>query len=171
MDDSMSAIVWSPAYVGIGSNLNDPAARVREAWGCLQQLAVTRAVCLSPLYSNPPMGPQDQPDYVNAVAGLLTQLEPQALLEALQGVEQRMGRQRTPGDRWGPRIIDLDLLLYSSHELSTARLTLPHPGISERNFVLFPLCDIAPDLQVPGQGRVRTLAGRMEATGLQRVAS
>jgi 2-amino-4-hydroxy-6-hydroxymethyldihydropteridine diphosphokinase len=115
------------------------------------------------------MGPADQPDYVNAVAGLLTRQEPEALLRSLQALEQRLGRVRKAGDRWGPRIIDLDLLVYGSLQRSVPGLNLPHPGIFERNFVLLPLCDIAPALEVPGQGIVAAMAAGVERTGLQRL--
>jgi len=115
------------------------------------------------------MGPQDQPDYVNGVAGLLTTLEPQELLAQLQALETRLGRVRTEGDRWGPRIIDLDLLVYGMQTLALPGLNLPHPGISERNFVLFPLCDISPTLAIPGQGVVQDLARQMGSEGLQEI--
>jgi 2-amino-4-hydroxy-6-hydroxymethyldihydropteridine diphosphokinase len=115
------------------------------------------------------MGPQDQPDYVNGVAGLLTLLEPADLLAALQALEARQGRIRTEGDRWGPRIIDLDLLVYGTQTVEAPGLNLPHPGISERNFVLFPLRDIAPTLAVPGQGVVEALAQQMGSEGLQEI--
>ena len=115
------------------------------------------------------MGPQDQPDFVNAVAGLLTQLEPAALLAELQGLERKLGRQRKEGDRWGPRVIDLDLLVYGHLQHAEPGLTVPHPGISERNFVLFPLRDVAPGLRIPGQGAVGVLAAKVGAEGLTRI--
>jgi 2-amino-4-hydroxy-6-hydroxymethyldihydropteridine diphosphokinase len=153
--------------VGIGSNLNDPAAQVRAACDRLAGLPRTRLMAVSDLYRNPPMGPQDQPDYVNAAAGLLTRLAPEALLETLQALEKQQGRVRARNDRWGPRVIDLDLLVYGSKVLSLPGLNLPHPGISERNFVLFPLCDIAPTLVVPGQGTVELLARQIGNETLQ----
>jgi 2-amino-4-hydroxy-6-hydroxymethyldihydropteridine diphosphokinase len=160
---------WMPAYIGIGSNLDDPVQQVRTAIALLGGLPVSRLVATSPLYSNPPMGPRDQPDYVNAVAGLLTMQEPEALLLQLQALENRLGRVRQAGDRWGPRIIDLDLLVYGGLQRSVPGLNLPHPGIFERNFVLFPLSDIAPALHVPGQGIVAAMAARLDKTGLRRV--
>ena len=160
---------WIPAYIGVGSNLDDPAAQVRRALDALGQLPKSRLVTSSELYRNPPMWPKDQPDYVNAVAGLLTRQSPEDLLGLLQGLEHTLGRVRTDGDRWGPRIIDLDILIYGVATLSVPGLNLPHPGISERNFVLFPLCDIAPTLVVPGQGRVSQLAGKLGDAGLQRI--
>ena len=160
---------WSPAYVGIGSNLEDPASQVRQAIECLDDLPDTRRVAVSDLYRNPPLGPRDQPDYVNAVAGLLTILSPEELLAALHGIEERQGRTRIKGDRWGPRIIDLDLLVFGHRPIHKPGLNLPHPGISERNFVLFPLCDIAPRLTVPGQGIVYRLAQQLGDENLQAI--
>jgi len=161
--------VWVPAYVGLGSNLDGPAEQVRRALAELRSIDSVRFVSASPLYKNPPMGPQDQPDYVNAVAALLTQLSPQALLESLQALENSLGRVRTDGDRWGPRLIDLDLLVYGRVVLSEPGLNLPHSGISGRNFVLLPLCDIAPSLNVPGQGTVKALAQQFSADELVRI--
>jgi 2-amino-4-hydroxy-6-hydroxymethyldihydropteridine diphosphokinase len=157
---------WTPAYIGVGSNLDDPAAQVRRALRALGELNDSLLVCASPLYSNPPMGPQEQPDYVNAVAALLTRKGPEALLLSLQELERNLGRVRLAGDRWGPRVIDLDLLIYGLTECSLPGLDLPHPGIAERNFVLFPLRDIAPRLWVPGQGTVEVLAGRLSDADL-----
>ncbi len=159
--------LWVPAYIGVGSNLDDPAAQVAGAMEALRDVRDTRLVAVSPSYGNPPMGPQDQPDYVNAVAGVLTRLSPDDLLTELQQLEVSLGRVRTPGDKWGPRIIDLDLLAYGIQQRATERLTLPHPGISERNFVLFPLCDIAPMLVLPGQGSVARMAALASREGLQ----
>jgi 2-amino-4-hydroxy-6-hydroxymethyldihydropteridine diphosphokinase len=161
--------LWVPAYVGLGSNLNNPAEQVALALRELESLPDTRLVAVSGLYSNPPMGPQDQPDYVNAVAGLLTRKAPTELLVLLQSLEQQLGRVRSEGDRWGPRVIDLDLLVYGRSQISVPGLNLPHPGILERNFVLFPLRDIAPSLKVPGQGVVGVLAQQMGAAGLRQI--
>jgi len=161
--------VWIPAYIGVGSNLDDPERQVRAALALLGELADCRLVAHSALYRNPPMGPADQPDYVNAVAGLLTLQAPDALLRSLQALEQRLGRVREAGDRWGPRIIDLDLLVYGRLQHSVPGLNLPHPGIFERNFVLLPLCDIAPALEVPGQGIVAVMAAGADRTALQRL--
>jgi len=103
---------WVPAWIGLGSNLDDPEAKIRWALGELGRLPGTRLHCHSRLYRNPPMGPPDQPDFVNAAAGLLTQLEPRALLDAMQAIERAAGRDRVRTPRWGPRPLDLDLLLY-----------------------------------------------------------
>lgn len=159
--------VWAPAYVGIGSNLEYPAAQVQKACAALGDIPQSRLMAVSRSYSNPPLGPQDQPDYVNAVAALLTRLSPRQLLAELQKLEAGLGRVRTAGDRWGPRIIDLDLLLHGLNRVDSPELNLPHPGISQRNFVLFPLCDIAPALAVPGQGRVECLAAEADGSELR----
>ena len=112
------------------------------------------------------MGPQDQPAFVNAAAGVLTQLPPRELLSELQCIQQAMGRVPPPV-RWGPRRIDLDLLIYDGLRLQDQELTLPHPGIHERNFVLYPLAEIAPALLIPGHGTVDELARQLGPAGLE----
>lgn len=155
---------WRPAYVGLGSNLGQPAAQLREAMDRLARLADTRLIAASRLWASPPLGPPGQPDYVNAVAGLLTQKKPRDLLGELQAIEQAMGRSRPPV-RWGPRLIDLDLLAFGNETLDEPGLTVPHPGLHQRDFVLYPLAEIAPQLWIPGKGRVSTLAGEVEDRG------
>jgi 2-amino-4-hydroxy-6-hydroxymethyldihydropteridine diphosphokinase len=159
---------WHPAYVGVGSNLADPLLQVTHACARLADLSLTRVELTSPLYRSRPLGPIAQPDFVNAVAALLTQLSSAALLAALRALETALGRP-PQHERWGPRIIDLDLLSYGREQRSDADLTLPHPGIVERNFVLYPLADIAPDLDLPGLGRVTELKGRVTSEGLERL--
>lgn len=158
---------WIPAYIGLGSNLDDPPAQLARALAALARLPSSRLVAASGFYRNPPLGPQDQPWYVNAVAALLTRLGPQALLVALKGIEAAQGRQRRPDDRWGPRVVDLDLLLYGSLRVDEPGLVVPHPGIAERNFVLFPLLEIAPAVRVPGRGRAVELARSVDGTSLE----
>lgn len=143
------------AYVGLGSNLDDPIAQVERAMAALDGLPHSRVRARSRLYLSPPMGPSDQPDYVNAVAELETRLAPLALLEALHEIEQAQGRVRTR--HWGERVIDLDLLLYAELRLDSAALQLPHPGIAARAFVLRPLAELAPEVQIPGQGALADL--------------
>ncbi len=155
---------WRPAYVAIGSNLNHPDARVLEAFERLAALPATRSVLRSRLYKTRPLGPQDQPDFVNAAAGLLTQLTARELLEAMLGIEQAMGRNRQ--ERWGPRVIDLDLIWMLGAPIDEPGLTLPHPGVSTRNFVLYPLADIAPSLAIPGHGNVLELSRRANNDGI-----
>lgn len=161
--------VWVPSCIGIGSNLDDPARQVDEALEQLAAIPATRVQRVSNLYRNPPMGPPGQPDYVNAVAALLTRLEPRPLLSALQEIEQRQGRDRSTEEHWGPRRIDLDILTYGLRVITEPGLTIPHPGIPERNFVLFPLLEIAPELSVPGHGSVRRLASMVDSSNLERV--
>jgi 2-amino-4-hydroxy-6-hydroxymethyldihydropteridine diphosphokinase len=160
--------LWRPAYVGLGSNLDDPRRQVLAACARLKELPLTCLVLTSPLYRSRPLGPIAQGDFVNAVAGLLTQLEPEALLKELRALEAALGRPAVH-ERWGPRVIDLDLLCFAHERRSSADLTLPHPGIPERNFVLYPLADIAPDLDLPGLGRVAGLKGKVTAEGLTRL--
>ena len=146
------------AFIGIGSNLADPVAQVRCAIDALDGLERTRRRSASRLYRNPPMGPADQPDYVNAVAEVQTALSAHELLGELQGLEARAGRHRD-GERWGPRPLDLDLLVYGDARIDEPALSVPHPGIARRAFVLHPLAEIAPALTVPGLGQVAALAG------------
>jgi 2-amino-4-hydroxy-6-hydroxymethyldihydropteridine diphosphokinase len=159
---------WQPAYIGVGSNLSEPRTQVMQARWHLAQLPRTRIVLTSGLYGSRPFGPVKQPDFVNAVVGVLTQLDPETLLSQLRAIETAMGRP-AQRERWGPRVIDLDLLLFGHERRSEEALMLPHPGISERNFVLYPLAEIAPDLELPGLGRVAELAGRLTTEGLTRL--
>lgn len=144
------------AYVGLGANLDDPVQQVQRACHELGAIRSTHVLACSPLYRSAPLGPQDQPDYINAVAALETGLAPLELLEALRTIEVQHGRRRD-GSRWGPRTLDLDILLYGDLQRDTPELTLPHPGLHERAFVLYPLFDVAPGLQIPGRGSVRAL--------------
>ena len=155
---------WRPAYVGIGSNLNDPATQVQKAFAALQKLPDSGFARCSGLYRSAPMGPPEQPDFVNAVAVVLTQLDPHGLLRELQAIETSHGRQReTP--QWGPRIVDLDLLVMGQVIINEKGLVIPHPGIAERNFVLFPLAEIAPGLLVPNMGSVQKLVAALGTAG------
>jgi len=157
--------IWQPAYIGVGSNLEGPRDQVVAALRRLAQLPRTRLVLTSRLYASRPFGPIAQGNFVNAVAGILTQHEPLALLDALLAIQVAMGRP-PQHERWGPRVIDLDILAYARERLTGERLTLPHPGIVERNFVLYPLAEIAPDLELPGLGRVAALAAGVTSEGL-----
>lgn len=148
------------AYVGLGSNLDGPVSQLRQAVKELDRLEMTRVVARSSLYRSPPLGPADQPDYINAVAKLATSLNPQALLDCLLRIERSHGRIRE-GEKWGPRTLDLDLLLYGNETRNDPRLKLPHPGISQRVFVLAPLMELDPDLVIPGHGRVDQLLARL----------
>jgi 2-amino-4-hydroxy-6-hydroxymethyldihydropteridine diphosphokinase len=154
------------AYIGLGSNLDDPERQLRRALEALAQLPQTHLAGCSRFYRSVPLGPQDQPDYMNAVAALDTTLEAEALLDALQAIETAQGRVRGP-ERWGPRTLDLDLLLYGSAILATPRLSVPHPGLAERGFVLYPLAELAPDLVLPDGRTLADLLARCEASGLE----
>lgn len=156
-------------FVGLGSNLDDPVRQVRAALEALAALERTELAGRSHLYRSAPMGPPDQPDYINAVAHLRTRLAPETLLDALQAIEARAGRDRS-GARWGPRTLDLDILLYGDRRIDTARLQVPHPGIAERNFVLYPLAELAPDLDIPGLGPLPALLAGCPPEGLERLA-
>ncbi|MBT8420301.1 MAG: 2-amino-4-hydroxy-6-hydroxymethyldihydropteridine diphosphokinase [Gammaproteobacteria bacterium] len=150
------------AYIGVGGNLGDPVTTVRSALAELGKLPRTSLRAMSSLYRSSPMGPANQPDFINAVAQIHTTLAPLALLFALQAIEHQYGRVRT-GARWGPRTLDLDLLLYGDRQITEDVLTVPHPGLFDRAFVLYPLHEIAPDRVVPGRGTVRALlAGVMD---------
>ena len=156
--------LWRPAYVAIGSNLGSPRDRVLEAMERLAALSAANTLLRSHLYLSRPMGPQDQPDFVNAAAGLLTLLSPQQLLAVLLDIERSMGRNRR--ERWGPRVIDLDLVWMVDAAVNEPGLTVPHPGVSIRNFVLYPLADIAPTLMISGIGAVLDLKRRVGGDGI-----
>ncbi|WP_432697490.1 2-amino-4-hydroxy-6-hydroxymethyldihydropteridine diphosphokinase [Marinobacterium sp. YM272] len=134
-------------YIGLGSNLNDPQAQVREALEQLAALADCELVAASSLYRSDPVGPQDQPDFINAVAELHTTLDAETLLDQLQALEQSHHRVRER--YWGPRTLDLDILLYGNEQIDTERLCVPHRFMRERGFVLWPLAEIAPELILP----------------------
>ena len=160
---------WYPAYVGVGSNLDGPARQVKGAIGLLGEVPGIRLVAASSLYRSGAFGGIEQPDFVNAVVAVLTTLTPGELLAELQAIERRQGRERDEL-RWGPRVIDLDLLVYSAEKIDGPALTLPHPGIGERNFVLLPLAEIAPDLAVPGLGRVANIPVSRVEPSISRIA-
>ena len=143
------------AYIGVGSNLGDPICQIRQALEELKLLPQSQLLLTSSLYASKPMGPQDQPDYVNAVALIETSLDPIELLDALQQLEQ--DHQRVRDRRWGPRTLDLDILLYDQQCIDHPRLTVPHVGMHERNFVLYPLAEISPQLRLPNNTDLQTL--------------
>jgi 2-amino-4-hydroxy-6-hydroxymethyldihydropteridine diphosphokinase len=156
--------LWVPAYVGVGSNLGDSRARVLAAFDALGRLPQTRLVARSRLFRTRPFGPVQQGDFINAAAGLLTQLAPADLLAGIRGIEAAAGRIRA--ERWGPRTLDLDLLVFGDQRIDTDELKVPHPGIPERGFVLAPLADIAPALAVPGMGRVEVMLRQLADDGI-----
>jgi 2-amino-4-hydroxy-6-hydroxymethyldihydropteridine diphosphokinase len=155
------------AFVGLGANLDDPRRHVRSAMDELAHLAHTRVTACSGLYRSAPLGHADQPDFINAVARLETALEPQALWEGLQKIEAAHGRQRR--FRNAPRTLDLDLLLYGDARVALPDLTVPHPRMHERAFVLRPLLDIEPAARIPGLGEARELLGRCAGQSVERL--
>jgi 2-amino-4-hydroxy-6-hydroxymethyldihydropteridine diphosphokinase len=156
-----------PAYIALGSNLGDPVAQVTSGIEALAMLPDSRLALISSLYRTAPVGFLEQPEFVNAVAMVETALEPRALLAELLAIERRHGRVREVPN--GPRTLDLDILLYGDTRRDHAELTIPHPRMHERAFVLVPLAEIAGDLAVPGQGTVRELAARIDATGIRKI--
>jgi 2-amino-4-hydroxy-6-hydroxymethyldihydropteridine diphosphokinase len=156
-------------YIGLGSNLKQPARQLSCALDALDRLPATRLRQSSPFYRSTAIGPGEQPDYINAVAQLDTDLESTALLQQLQAIEQAHGRQRLL--RWGPRTLDLDILLYADLIMETPALQLPHPRIAERNFVIAPLYDICPELVLPGGTSLRSLLDSVNQDGLRRLDS
>lgn len=161
---------WHLAYIGLGSNLDNPLQQIRSAAQAIGALNQVDDCLLSPLYSSQPVGPQDQPDYINAVMRLKTRLAPMELLKQLQTIENQQGRVRSI--RWGARTLDLDLLLYDDQVLNLPELIVPHPELKNRGFVLYPLADIAPeDLCIPGTASLSSLLADCPADGLQRLAA
>jgi 2-amino-4-hydroxy-6-hydroxymethyldihydropteridine diphosphokinase len=157
------------AYVALGSNLNDPAAQVRAGVEALGKLPGTRLLCCSSLYRTAPVGVTDQPDFINAVCAVDSALPPSTLMQALLNIERAHGRQRDiPG---GPRTLDLDLLLYGDQACLGPDLTLPHPRLHERAFVLYPLSEIAPGLVIPGHGPVEALLAACAGQAIERLAA
>ncbi|MGJ7458121.1 2-amino-4-hydroxy-6-hydroxymethyldihydropteridine diphosphokinase [Halomonas sp. MA07-2] len=152
------------AWIGLGSNLDDPRRHIEQALEELDRLPLTRRLGASRCYVSRPLGPRDQPDFINAVALLETRLSPLALLDQLQALEQRHRRVRAR--RWGPRTLDLDLLLFDDSVLSLPRLSVPHPELTHRAFVVLPLLELAPTLALPDGLRLAGLAEALEADGL-----
>ncbi len=164
---SGTAAAGITAYIALGSNLGDPVVQIEQTWSELGNLPETRLIACSALYLSKPVGYADQPDFINAVAGVRTQLTPRALLAALLGIEARHGRNRTFKN--APRSLDLDLLLYDGLIMHEHGLTLPHPRMMERAFVLVPLSEIAPDALVPGHGRVADCLARIDSGDIARL--
>jgi 2-amino-4-hydroxy-6-hydroxymethyldihydropteridine diphosphokinase len=145
------------AYVGMGANVGDPRAQLLAAWDAIGRLPRTRALARSSLYRTAPVGYENQPDFLNGVGKIDTTLEPHALLASLQEIERDFGRVRSFRD--APRTIDLDLLLYGNQAIDSADLTVPHPRMHERAFVLKPLAELDPDATIPGRGTAAELLG------------
>jgi 2-amino-4-hydroxy-6-hydroxymethyldihydropteridine diphosphokinase len=155
------------AFVGLGANLGDIESTLAEAVWAVDGLPQTSVRQQSPWFRSPPWGRGDQPDFTNGVVELQTRLVADELMQRLLEIEERFGRVRRADDRWGPRALDLDLLLYGDEAIDQPGLQVPHPGLHERAFVLLPLSRIAPTLEVPGQGRVAALLAQVDCTGLR----
>lgn len=153
------------AYIGLGSNLSEPAKQVQQAVTAINNIANSQIQSVSSVYLSKPMGPQDQDDYINAVLALETQLSAIELLDALQQIENDAGRVRKE-NRWGARILDLDIILYGNEVIENERLTVPHYGMKEREFVLLPLAEITEDLYLPSGESVNSLAQGIAANGM-----
>lgn len=149
-------------FIGIGSNLNNPMQQVQTAFEDLKKIPATKLISVSSLYHTKPLGPIDQSDFVNAVAELMTELSPHQLLAELQNIEKQHGRIRD-NTRWGPRTLDLDLLIYGNLQLDDGTLQIPHPGITTRIFVLEPLHEIAPTLQLPNGEKIAELLAHCQS--------
>ena len=153
------------AYIAVGSNLADPESQANLAIETLKSLPQSKFIATSKLYSSTPMGPQNQPDYINAVVAIETELTPIELLNCTQAIEQEQGRVRKD-ERWGPRTLDLDIILYGNEVIDSERLTVPHYGMKEREFVLYPLAEIAPSLQLPDGTELSELLKVVDKNGL-----
>lgn len=157
------------AYIAIGSNLEDPEAQVQDAFEELAMLPKTRLARVSSLYRTAPIGYEDQPEFVNAVAEIETALEPRALLDQLLAIERRHGRVREFAN--APRTLDLDIALYEDTTVNEPGLAIPHPRMHDRAFVMVPLAEIAPDAQIPGFGRAEDIAAALDRGGIARIDS
>jgi 2-amino-4-hydroxy-6-hydroxymethyldihydropteridine diphosphokinase len=153
------------AYIGLGSNLDSPRQHISTAIKALGEIQSTRTLNVSSLYKSKPVGPQDQGDYINAVAQIETELEPLMLLDSLQAIENTHGRVRN--ERWGPRTLDLDILMFGNEIIQNDRLTIPHPEMLNRSFVLIPLAEIDADCVIPGKGMLKDLISNIDQEGLE----
>ncbi len=156
-------------YLGLGANLNQPIEQLNQALVALENLAGCTLVKSSGFYSSKPMGPQDQPDYVNAVVAINTSLSPLCLLAQTQKIELALGRVRKKA-RWGPRTLDIDILLFADNIIDNEQLTVPHYGMKLREFVLYPLFEIAPDLSLPDGTHITDLLKKVPLNGLTKIS-
>lgn len=155
-------------FIGLGSNLDEPLSQLKKAFDALKKINDSQLIKVSHFYRSLPMGPQDQPDYINAVAEMKTKLSAEQLLDALQKIENKQGRVRR--QRWGARTLDLDILLYADEVINTERLSVPHYGMKERNFVLYPLSELIDgDFYIPNMGTMEKLLASCSIDGLQRL--
>ena len=172
MSGPQAAPVPVRACIGLGGNIGDPEQALRDAFRALAALPASQLLAVSRLYRTPAWGRADQPDYINAAALLETRLQPQALLAQLLAIERAAGRQRdgdSAGTRWGPRVLDLDLLLYAEQRIDLPGLRVPHPHLHERAFALVPLAEIAAGAPFPGHGSVGEALRLVDATGVDAI--
>ena len=155
-------------YIGLGSNLDNPEQHIKSAIGALGELQSCTLIKASSLYKTKPVGPQDQDDFINAVIELETELEAIALLNALQTIEQKHGRKRKD-ERWGPRTLDLDIIMFGNEIINNEQLTIPHVEMKNRAFVMVPLAEINPDGVIAGQGAIKDALSRLDAGGVERM--
>jgi len=152
-------------YIAIGSNLASPLEQVNAALAALAEIPDSQIVAVSPFYRTPPLGPQDQPDYLNAAVALDTDLAPETLLDHTQRIELQQGRERK-AHRWGPRTLDLDIMLFGDRQIATPRLTVPHYDMKNRAFMLLPLVHIAPDVCFPDGVKVADILANLDPSGI-----
>lgn len=154
-------------YIAIGSNLASPLEQVNAALAALAEIPDSQIVAVSPFYRTPPLGPPDQPDYLNAAVALDTDLAPETLLDYTQRIELQQGRERK-AHRWGPRTLDLDIMLFGDRQIATPRLTVPHYDMKNRAFMLLPLVHIAPDVCFPDGVKVANILANLDPSGISR---
>jgi 2-amino-4-hydroxy-6-hydroxymethyldihydropteridine diphosphokinase len=159
--------MMTDVFIGLGSNLKEPAAQLARAVSALATLPETALVAQSPFYASRPVGPQDQPDFVNGAVWLRTSLRPHQLLDELQSIEQKHGRERLR--HWGPRTLDLDILVFGDQVLDDERLTVPHRELPNRDFALQPLLDLKADLTLPDGTAIAQLRGQCPDNGLRKL--
>lgn len=158
------------AFVGLGGNIGDVETTLTEALWAIDSLPQTSIRSQSKFYRSPPWGNTDQPEFINAVVEIQTRLAPRVLLNYLLDIEARFGRDRSEGEKWGPRELDLDLLTFGEDSIDEPGMHLPHPHLHERAFVLVPLAEIAPTLEIAGVGKVDELRNAIDATGIRPIA-
>ncbi len=166
----MSEPQLSLVFIGLGSNLEHPVTQIKKARVAINRLERVQEVAFSSLYQSSPMGDKDQPDYINAVMAVNTNLKPIDLLRRLQQIENQQGRVRE-GERWTARTLDLDILLYGDQHIDIPDLLIPHYGIADRTFVLYPLYEIAPKLDIPGFGHISDLIAKIPFDGLEKMTT
>jgi len=162
-------MMYEQVFLGLGSNLGNSSGVLQDAVDTLTTDDKTHLVALSSFYQSAPMGPQDQPDYINAVCQISTSHSPESLLALCQDIENQFGRERNPDERWGPRTLDIDILLFGEEKVNTPELTIPHVGMAEREFVLVPLFELVPNLIMPNGQPLAKWVSLCSLDGLRRL--